>query len=30
LALQWGMNEPLIIQTLQGKRSEIHGRIAAY
>ncbi len=24
------MNEPLIIQTLQGKRSEIHGRIAAY
>lgn len=30
VAVQWGMPEPLIIQTLKDKHAEIHGRIAAY
>ena len=30
LAVQWGMSGALVIQSLKDKRSEIHGRIAAY
>ena len=30
MAVQWGMSEALVVQSLKNKRSEIHGRIAAY
>ena len=30
LAVQWGMGEALVIQSLKHKRAEIHGRIVAY